>query len=60
MTDKELRALLDLMVCSDPWPDEAGEGNQDVVVGLLARESRSRGFADEIEAYHELSPQDLR
>lgn len=53
MTNQEFRALLDLFMCSDPWPvDDKGE-NQTYVENLANRESESRGYQDWIEAYHE-------
>lgn len=52
MTDLELRALLTLMMCSDPRP----AGTEDVLEALLDRESNARGFANWIVAYHDFKP----
>lgn len=48
------RALLDWMMCSDPWPvDSDGHGgNQQVIEKWLDEESRKKGFTDWLEAYH--------
>ncbi len=54
MTGAEFRNLLDLIMCSDPWPvPDTGDGDgQDNLIRLADRESKARGFADWIEAYH--------
>jgi hypothetical protein len=52
MTDRELRALLNLLMCDDPSSVSADE---DAALRELAnRESTSRGFADWIDAYHRM------
>lgn len=54
LTDERFRALLDLMMCSDPWPvGRDGVWNERVVKDLLDEESRKRGYADWVGAYHE-------
>jgi hypothetical protein len=50
--DDELRALLNLLMVSDPWPLE--ESEQVLLKGLADRESEARGFEGWIEAYHVL------
>lgn len=51
--DTEFRALLDLMMCSDPWPIPDGEGQRQVLEQLLNQESRRRGYTHWTEAYHD-------
>ena len=53
-TDTEFRALLDLVMVSDPWP-LPGE-HESAVNAYLTKESQRRGYADWVEAYHDLSP----
>ena len=48
-TDSEFRSLLDLVMCSAPYPCEG----RDIVLGMIERESRARGFDSWVEAYHE-------
>lgn len=50
MTKKELRSLLDLFMCSDPYPCTG----QEHVERLLDSESKKIGYSDWIEAYHTL------
>jgi hypothetical protein len=57
MSNEEFRALLDLMMVSDPWPLNVPE--YEALEGLFARESDARGFASWIVAYHELEPLSL-
>ncbi len=52
MNDEQFRALLDMVMCSDPWPIEDGGNNQELVTDLLEREATNRGFSDWITAYH--------
>lgn len=49
MNDDQLRAFLDLLMVSDPWPLQYG---QEAMNDLADEESRKRGFCDWIEAYH--------
>ena len=53
MKRHEFRALLDLLMVSDPWPlDKAGE----VILKAFAdKEAKKRGFDNWIEAYMKLS-----
>ena len=52
MTKVELRAFLDLMMVSDPWPLE--EPAHEIMIVLADRESEKHGFENWIVAYHEL------
>lgn len=59
MTDEEFRALLDLWMCSDPWPvmmrhsDEIDMNNQQIIEEFLNKESKLRNYDDIIEAFHD-------
>ena len=55
MLDIEYRALLDLMMCSDPWPVSDSE-NQDIIKRFAKREARKRGFDSWVAAYHVFKP----
>jgi hypothetical protein len=50
MTDTQFRALLDLVMCSDPWPVNAA--NQVIVWVWMDIESIRRGYTDWVDAYH--------
>ncbi len=54
MSGTEFRDLLDLIMCSDPWPvADTGNGTgEQSLINLVDRESKERGYADWIEAYH--------
>ena len=59
MTDKELRAFLDLLMVSDPWPvcDKHGVvdlNSQVILIALADREAGKSGrdFLDWIDAHH--------
>lgn len=56
MTDAEFRALLDLWMCSDPWPIKPDPEDQcyRTLEGLLDKESVVRGYDNWTVAYHEL------
>lgn len=57
--DNEFRTLLDLLMCSDPWPTKTYEFGE---VGLFAgeqalkefagRKALAMGYEDWIDAYH--------
>jgi len=49
MDDHEFRGLLDLLMCSDPWPMERFEGTLKAFADRMARE---RGYTDWINAYN--------
>lgn len=53
MNDREYRALLDLLVCSDPWPVEDDDGRSHELLNAFAnKEAAERGYGSWIEAYH--------
>lgn len=54
--DEVFRVLLDLIMCSDPWPLE--EDDEDVLMDAVEARSRLRGYNDFSEAYHEFEPSD--
>ncbi len=56
MTDRQLRALLNLFMCSDPWP--ASDDDIAVIEALITTEVAKRGFPDWIEAYHSMAVND--
>lgn len=51
MSNHVFRALLDLVMVSDPWPLVYGN---DLICALLDEEARKRGFDDWIHAYHKM------
>jgi len=51
MDTKILRHLLDLYICSDPWPLDTG---QEEIGKFLDEESKTQGFNGWVEAYHYL------
>lgn len=53
MTRREFRAFLDLMMCSDPFPDSV---DRNLIENFLNKESIIMGFPDWIEAYHDFNP----
>lgn len=67
MESIEYRTLLDLLMCSDPWPTETYEFDH---VGLFTgeqtlkefanRKARYCGYKDWIDAYHDFDPNNLR
>ncbi len=54
MTDKEFRAFLDLLMCSDPWPVNDGGKNQVTLKYFADVEASKRHYDTWIEAYHYL------
>lgn len=60
MNNKQFRALLDLIMCCDPWPVEDDgknqESNEDLVKDLASAHARTLGFTDWVDAYHKLQP----
>ena len=50
MGNKEYRALLDLIMCSDPWP--VPDENQKIIEILADKEAMRRGFNNWVIAYH--------
>lgn len=55
LSDTEYRALLDLLMCSDPWPVDSDDHDwtHDEITRLVDREALARGYADWVVAYHE-------
>lgn len=53
MNDKELIALMALMMCSDPWPTGDDEDNE-ILVSLMVKEAAKRGYDSWIPAYYEM------
>ena len=51
MDDAHYRALLDLIMASDPWPDGV---DQDAAIALADEEAKLRGLNSWVVAYHEL------
>jgi len=45
-------ALLDLVMCSDPWPVKDDPSNKIIILNMLNRNAKTRGFSNWIEAYH--------
>lgn len=56
MDERQFRALLDLVMCSDPWPEGV---EREPIVTLLNFESVMRGYGDWISAYHNFTPEKL-
>ncbi|KKK92390.1 hypothetical protein LCGC14_2703410 [marine sediment metagenome] len=52
MTDLQLRAFLDLLMCCDPWPVD-DDTSQDQMTCLADMESAKRGYGDWYTAFHE-------
>jgi hypothetical protein len=52
MNDQELRALLDLLMCSDPYP--TCDRGEEILKALARRESINRGYDGWIDAYHRM------
>jgi hypothetical protein len=50
---EQFRALLDLMMCSDPWPEGV---DRQAVESFLDFVSQENGFIDWIGAYHAFKP----
>lgn len=50
MTEFHLRALLDALMVSDPWPDPCFQ----VLEGYANEASQWYGYEDWIDAYHKL------
>lgn len=54
MTKEQLNALCELLMCSDPWPVET-PGNREIVTAFADAQASALGYADWIDAYHQLS-----
>ena len=56
MTDKEFRALLDLIMRADPWPVENdGGANQAIIESFANVEAAKRHYDGWIEAYRKFT-----
>lgn len=55
MTRTQFRALLNLMMCSDPWPISglSGKLDEDALLAYCDRVAKSLGYNNWIEAYHD-------
>ncbi|MEE8289755.1 MAG: hypothetical protein V3R25_10125 [Nitrosomonadaceae bacterium] len=52
MKNEHFRALMDLAMCSDPWPVEDDGENQEEIINMMFAEANNRGYAGWIDAYH--------
>ena len=53
MNDKQYRAFLNLLMCSDPWPTpDAAE--DETLKDFADAEAVKRGYSDWIVAFHEM------
>jgi len=52
MSPQVFRVLLDLFMCSDPWPMD--DSSHAVMLAFVESESKRLGFSDWIEAFHGL------
>ena len=50
----EFRALLDWLMCSDPWPTNSE--HQETIVAMLNVKAKELGFSNWIDAYHRYDP----
>ncbi len=55
MTPKQFRALLDLMMCCDPWPVD-DPSNQETVEFFVNATARLYGYDSWYVAFHEFKP----
>ena len=55
MDDRQFRAFMDLLMCSDPYPvtDQGSGTGENDLLRLANAESIKRGFSAWQEAYHE-------
>ena len=53
ISDHDFRLLLDLIMCSDPWPVQ-GSNNQSGIEVMADKAAKERGFDGWVEAYHYL------
>lgn len=53
LTDAQFRALMDLFMCSDPYPDT--KAGHDTLENLLDSEALALGYSDWIVAYHDFN-----
>ncbi len=53
MEDYIYRAILDLLMCSDPYPVPDDGVGQEILIALANDEAKKRGYGDWVVAYHE-------
>jgi len=58
MFDKEYRAFLSLLMCSDPWPvgTESGDDGHEILIEFADKQAKCRGYEDWVVAFHEFQP----
>ena len=54
MDKEQLNAFCELLMCSDPWPVDTA-GNMETVKNFVDAQARALGYADWIDAYHQLA-----
>jgi len=59
MNEKEYRAFLDLLMCSDPWPIKDGGKNHKILEAFANKEATKFGHEDWIVAYHRLEAEEI-
>ncbi len=52
MEDYIYRAILDLLMCSDPYPVPDDGVGQKILTALANDEAKKRGYGDWVVAYH--------
>lgn len=66
MDKRTLAAFCELLMCCDPWPVVIGQdgpvfskspnrGNQNVIIDWVSNEARRHGYAEWVDAYHQLN-----
>jgi hypothetical protein len=53
MNEQELKALVTLMMVSDPWPID--EDSRDLLVNFAEEQALKLGYTDFIDAYHSIN-----
>ena len=56
MNDIEFKAMLELVMCCDPWPVEGNTENQAIIKKFVDEEATARLYSGWVEAYHDISP----
>lgn len=54
--DKTFRAMLALMMDSDPWPVHDSGASHEIMTTFVDSEAIKRGYSDWVDAYHDLFP----
>ena len=57
MSEEQYRVLMDLVMCSDPWP--LSDKARGVVTDLMDEEAEARGYETWTDAYHALEPKQV-